>query len=105
MDYEATKSSTRAETVLDFLESYDPKMSIEDVPGIGPACAKELKVHGYGTIQSLLGLYLIGIQEESTPDSACQMYYSKLKDMCKANCHTITFSIAHLAEQKNLFEY
>ena len=105
MEYEASKSSTRAETVLDFLESYDPNMSIEDVPGIGPASAKELKVHGYGTVQSLLGLYLIGVQEDSTSTSACQLYYKKLKEVCNANCHTITFSIAHLADQKNLFEY
>ena len=105
MSYNASKSSTSAETIMHFLELYDPNMTVEDVPGIGPASVASLKQKGYATIQALLGLFLIGVKEHSTMEDVCQTFYNELKKMCKANCHTVTFAIAHLADQKRLFEY
>lgn len=105
-NYDASKSSTKAETVVEFLESYQPGMDIEEVPGIGPATSEQLQNNGVETIQALLGLYLSGVAKDVDTQTVCETFFVKLKELCpKVNAHTVTFAIAHLADHLNLFIY
>lgn len=104
--YDATKSSTRAETVMGFLESFSPAMELKNVPGIGPVASTVLHDNGCTTIQCLLGIYLTGVEKNKTMQDTCNKFFMYVKGLCpKANAHTVTFAIAHLADHLNLMKY
>ena len=104
--FDATKSSTRAETVMDFLNAYTPATELQDVPGIGPAAAGALQKAGCHTIQCLLGIYLTGVGHNTAPTDVCNKFFGYVKSLCpKANAHTVTFAISHLADHLNLYKY
>lgn len=105
-NYDSTKSSTRAETIMAFLESFSPAMELSKVPGIGPSASEALQTNGCSTIQCLLGIYLTGVEKNKTMQDTCNKFFVYVKGLCpKANAHTVTFAIAHLADHLNLIKY
>ena len=104
--YDSTKSQTRDETVMEFLESFKPGMVLKDVPGIGDAASDALHKNGCSTIQCLLGIYLTGVATNTTMQDTCNTFFLYVKGLCpKANAHTVTFAIAHLADHLNIVKY
>jgi len=107
MSFEPSKSSCSAEKIQEFLELQASEISIQDVPGVGPAFARDVKdKKEVTTCAQLLGQFLLFVAADTDTTEVCQKFY----DWCKsvngnANAHSITFSIASYAEKKGLFNY
>ena len=105
--FDSTKSSTTAETIVDFLENFNwTTTKLTDVPGIGPATKDKLAAEGITTVQQLLGLYMGLVEPGAATDEINNKFFAKIKEISpKANAHTVTFSIAHVADKYGIVLY
>ena len=105
--FDGTKSTSTAESLVDFLQGFNWQTSqLKDVPGIGPASVEKLKGAGISTVQQLLGLYMGFVEPKATSNEVNNRFFNKFKEISpKANGHTVTFAIAHLADRFGMVLY
>jgi hypothetical protein len=105
--FDSSKSSSSAETVVDFLEGFNWTTSkLTDVPGIGPATETRLSDKGITTVQQLLGVYMGFVEPGAAPNEINNKFFGYIKETApKANAHTVTFSIAHIADKYGIVLY
>lgn len=104
--FDGSKSSTTAETIMTFLDAFRPDMGLDEVPGIGPVSVDKLGENGVLTIQQLLGKYLSFVTKDADSQVANQAFFDWFKSQVpKANAHTVTFAMAHVVDNTGLFKY
>ena len=106
MSYDGTKSRTSAETIMDFLDGFNEKSTMQSVPGLGPTSEQNFAEQKINMPQQLLGKYLLFIHDKATQAEVNQNYYNWVKEHNpNVNAHTITFAVAHLADKLGLLTY
>lgn len=105
--FDGSKSTSTAESLVDFLQGFNwQKSQLKDVPGIGPASVEKLKGAGVSTVQQLLGLYMGFVEPNRKSNEVNNGFFNKFKEISpKANAHTVTFAIAHLADRFGMVLY
>ena len=105
--FDSSKSSSSAETVVDFLEGFNWTTSkLTDIPGVGPATETRLADKGITTVQQLLGVYMGFVEPGTAPNEINNKFFGYIKETApKANAHTVTFSIAHVADKYGIVVY
>ena len=104
--YDGTKSRTSAESIMDFLEGFNENSQMQSVPGLGEASERNFVEQKITTPQQLLGKYLLFIHDKATHQEVNNNFFLWVKEHNpNVNAHTITFSIAHLADKMGLLSY
>jgi len=107
MSFTASKSAIASETLVDYLNTFDPEArDLETVPGVGPAAAAAFQENDVHTVQALLGRLLMMCTMENSCHDAYQDFYNYVHEIApRANGHTITFAIASLADHLRLLPW
>lgn len=107
MSFTASKSAIASETLVDYLNDFNPEeRSLTSVPGVGPAAEAALIEDGVHTVQALLGRLLSFCTLENTCHDAYQEFYDYVHSVApRANGHTITFAVASLADHMGLLPW
>ena len=104
--FNAASSSVSAETIQDFLEKQACDISINDVPGVGPALCSGFREENITTCAQLLAKFLVFCEEDADAEDVCQNFFDWVKSVnSHANAHNVTFAIANYADKKGLFKY
>jgi len=107
MSFSASKSATSSETLVEYLNSFDPRnRDIESVPGVGPSAAAAFEEVGVCSVQALLGRLLAQCNTDNACHEAYEDFYMFVHETApRANAHTITFAIASLADHMGLLPW
>jgi len=105
--FDGSKSSSTAETLVDFLQSFNWNTTqLKDIPGIGPATVGKLNNHGIHRVQQLVGAYMGFVEPDASSVDINNGFYDWFKTVSpNANAHTVTFAIAHLADKFGIVVY
>ena len=106
-NFDGSKSSSTAETLVDFLQSFNwTTTQLKDIPGIGPASVGKLGENGIHRVQQLVGQYMGFMEPNASSADINNQFYEWFKTVSpNANAHTVTFAIAHLAEKFGMVVY
>ena len=107
MSFSASKSATSSETLVEYLNNFDPQnRDIESVPGVGPSAAAAFEEVNISSVQALLGRLLAQCSTDNTCHDAYEEFYTFVHNTApRANAHTITFAIASLADHMGLLPW
>jgi len=105
--YQPSKSSLRADTVVEFVNQSLLDFKMSEIPGMGPASIEKFKQEGIRTPAQILAKFLSYV---STPDigaiDVCNGFYDWASPiMGKANTHNLTFAMANYCGEHGLFKY
>jgi len=106
-NYQPSKSSLRADTVVDFVNKSLLEYKMSNIPGLGPASIEKFKDHGIYTPAQILAKFLSYVD---SPDAkaidVCNGFYDWASPiMGKANTHNLTFAMANYCGEHGLFKY
>lgn len=106
-NYEPSKSSLRADTVVEFVNRSLLDFEMKEIPGMGPASIEKFVEHGIYTPAQIVAKFLSFVD---TPDvqaqEVCNRFYNWANPiMGKANTHNLTFAMANYAGEHGLFNY
>ena len=106
-NYEPSKSSLRADTVVEFVNRSLLDFKMSEIPGMGPASIQKFGDHGIYTPAQILAKFLSFVDSESTSGiEVCNNFYEWANPiMGKANTHNLTFAMANYAGEHGLFQY
>lgn len=106
-NYQPSKSSLRADTVVDFVNLTVVKFNMPDIPGMGNASIIKFGERGIYTPAQILAKFLSGIDSpDITHQEVCEKFYNWANPiMGKANTHNLTFAMANYACEHGLFVY
>ena len=106
-NYEPSKSSLRADTVVEFVGKSLLDFKIKEIPGMGPASIQKFANHGIYTPAQILAKFLSYVDsEDATATQVCNSFYDWANPiMGKANTHNLTFALANYAGEHGLFNY
>jgi len=106
-NYQPSKSSLRADTVVDFVGRSLLDFKMTEIPGMGPASIQKFGDHGIYTPAQILAKFLSYVDSEDvTAMEVCNAFYDWANPiMGKANTHNLTFALANYAGEHGLFRY
>ncbi len=106
-NYQPSKSSLRAETVVEFVNRSLLDFKMKEIPGMGPATIAKFGDHGIYTPAQILAKFLSFVHaEDVTALEVCNSFYDWANPiMGKANTHNLTFAMANYAGEHGLFRY
>lgn len=106
-NYQPTKSSLRAETVVEFVNQSLLDFKMSDIPGMGPASISKFNDHGIYTPAQILAKFLSFVDSSDIKAQAvCEAFYNWSSPiMGKANTHNLTFALANYAGEHGLFNF
>ena len=106
-NYEPSKSSLRADTVVEFVGRSLLEFRMQEIPGMGPASIAKFEEHGIYTPAQILAKFLSYVDgPDVTAQTVCEGFYNWAKPiMGKANTHNLTFALANYAGEHGLFRY
>jgi hypothetical protein len=106
-NYEPSKSSLRADTVVEFVGKSLLDFKMKDIPGMGPASIQKFADHGIYTPAQIVAKFLSYVDsEDATAMQVCNSFYDWANTiMGKANTHNLTFALANYAGEHGLFNY
>jgi hypothetical protein len=106
-NYQPSKSSLRADTIVEFVNRSLLDFRMNEIPGMGPATIDKFKDHGIYTPAQILAKFLSFVDSESTSGiEVCNNFYEWANPiMGKANTHNLTFAMANYAGEHGLFQY
>ena len=106
-NFDGSKSSSTAESLVDFLQGFNwSTTQLKDIPGIGPASVGKLQEQGIHRVQQLVGHYMGFVEPNATAVDINNQFFEWFKTVSpKANAHTVTFAIAHLADKFGIVVY
>ena len=106
-NYQPSKSSLRADTVVDFVNRSIIDFRMGDIPGMGAASIAKFSEEGIYTPAQILAKFLSFVDSpEVTHKVVCNRFYDWANPiMGKANTHNLTFALANYAGEHGLFVY
>lgn len=106
-NYQPSKSSLRADTVVDFVNRSIIDFRMTDIPGMGAASITKFSDHGIYTPAQILAKFLSFVDSaDVTHEIVCNRFYDWANPiMGKANTHNLTFALANYAGEHGLFIY
>ena len=106
-NYQPSKSSLRADTVVEFVNRSLLDFKMNEIPGMGPATIEKFQTHGIYTPSQILAKFLSFVHSENvTAHEVCNSFYDWANPiMGKANTHNLTFAMANYAGEHGLFRY
>lgn len=106
-NYQPSKSSLRADTVVEFVGLSLLEFKIHEIPGMGPASIQKFSDHGIYTPAQIVAKFLSFVDSpDVTAQSVCEEFYNWANPiMGKANTHNLTFALANYAGEHGLFRY
>ena len=106
-NYQPSKSSLRADTVVDFVNQSVINFRMRDIPGMGEASIAKFADHGVYTPAQILAKFLSFVDgPDVTHQDVCERFYNWANPiMGKANTHNLTFALANYAGEHGLFVY
>lgn len=106
-NYQESKSSLRADTVVEFVTRTLLDFKINEIPGMGPASIEKFKDHGIYTPAQILAKFLSFVHDDDVSGrEVCESFYNWANPiMGKANTHNLTFAMANYAAEHGLFNY
>ena len=105
--YQPSKSSLRADTVVEFVNRSLLDFKMNEIPGMGPASIQKFASEGIYTPAQILAKFLSYVHSpEVTSQDVCESFYNWAKPiMGTANTHNLTFALANYAGEHGLFKY
>lgn len=106
-NYQPSKSSLRADTVVEFVGRSLLDFKMTEIPGMGPATIQKFADHGIYTPAQILAQFLSFVRDpDDTAQDVCERFYNWANPvMGKANTHNLTFALANYAGEHGLFRY
>lgn len=106
-NYQPSKSSLRADTVVEFVSRSLLDFKMNEIPGMGPASIQKFSDHGIYTPAQIVAKFLSFVESEDvTAQNVCEEFYNWANPiMGKANTHNLTFALANYAGEHGLFRY
>ena len=106
-NYEPSKSSLRADTVVEMCNRSLLDFKMSDIPGMGPASIQKFSDHGIYTPAQIVAKFLSFVDSEDvSAQDVCEGFYNWANPiMGKANTHNLTFALANYAGEHGLFNY
>jgi len=106
-NYEPSKSSLRADTVVEFVNRSLLDFKMSEIPGMGPASIQKFGDHGIYTPAQIVAKFLSFVDaEDVSSQDVCERFYNWASPvMGKANTHNLTFALANYAGEHGLFRY
>ena len=106
-NYQPSKSSLRADTVVDFVNRSIIDFRMGDIPGMGAASIAKFGEEGIYTPAQILAKFLSFVDStDVTHQVVCNRFYDWANPiMGKANTHNLTFALANYAGEHGLFVY
>lgn len=106
-NYQPSKSSLRADTVVEFVNRSLLDFKMKEIPGMGPASIDKFQDHGIYTPAQILAKFLSFVHSpDVTALEVCNQFYEWANPiMGKANTHNLTFAMANYAGEHGLFNY
>lgn len=106
-NYNESKSSLRADTVVEFVTKSLLDFKMAEIPGMGPASIAKFEDHGIYTPAQILAKFLSFVHDEHVqPREVMESFYNWANPiMGKANTHNLTFAMANYAAEHGLFNY
>jgi len=103
--YEPSKSSLRADTVVEFVNRSLLEFQISDIPGMGPASIEKFGNHGIYTPAQIVAKFLSYVDSKDVSgQEVCERFYNWASPiMGKANTHNLTFALANYCGEHGLF--
>lgn len=104
-NYEPSKSSLRADTVVEFVNRSLLDFKMKEIPGMGPASIIKFADRGIYTPAQVVAKFLSFVDsEEVRPQDVCESFYNWANPiMGKANTHNLTFAMANYTSEHGLF--
>lgn len=106
-NYQPSKSSLRADTVVEFVNRSLLDFKMSEIPGMGPSSIQKFADHGIYTPAQIVAKFLSFVDSEDvTAQNVCEEFYNWSNPiMGKANTHNLTFALANYAGEHGLFRY
>jgi hypothetical protein len=103
--YEPSKSSLRADTVVEFVNRSLLDFKMTEIPGMGPASISKFQDHGIYTPAQIVAKFLSFVDSADIRGrDVCEAFYNWANPiMGKANTHNLTFALANYASEHGLF--
>jgi len=104
-NYEPSKSSLRADTVVEFVNRSLLDFKMKEIPGMGPASIAKFAERGIYTPAQVVAKFLSFVDsEDATAQYVCESFYNWANPiMGKANTHNLTFAMANYTGEHGLF--
>lgn len=106
--YQPSKSSLRADTIVEFVNKSLLDYKMNEIPGMGPASIRKFaeQEHIYTPAQMLAKFLSFVHSEDVSAQEVCESFYGWAKPiMGTANTHNLTFALANYAGEHGLFKY
>ena len=106
-NYQPSKSSLRADTVVEFVNQSLLDFKMSEIPGMGPASIQKFGDYGIYTPAQIVAKFLSYVDsEEVEANEVCERFYNWANPiMGKANTHNLTFALANYAGEHGLFRF
>ena len=106
-NYQPSKSSLRADTVVGFVNRSLLDFKMNEIPGMGPASIEKFGDHGIYTPAQIVAKFLSFVDSpDATAQQVCEDFYNWANPiMGKANTHNLTFALANYSGEHGLFRY
>ena len=104
-NYEPSKSSLRADTVVEFVNRSLLDFKMKEIPGMGPASIAKFAERGIYTPAQVVAKFLSFVDSEQVnAQDVCESFYNWANPiMGKANTHNLTFAMANYTSEHGLF--
>jgi hypothetical protein len=105
-NYEPSKSSLRADTVVSFVSRSLLDFDMDEIPGMGPASIQKFAEEGIYTPAQIVAKLLSYVHSADVDgQEVCESFYNWAKPiMGRANTHTLTFALANYCGEHGLFK-
>ena len=106
-NYEPSKSSLRADTVVEFVNRSLLDFKMSEIPGMGPASISKFGDHGIYTPAQIVAKFLSFVDAPDVQaQEVCERFYNWANPiMGKANTHNLTFAMANYTGEHGLFNF
>tara|TARA_B100000683_G_C12507276_1_gene559510 strand:+ start:4205 stop:4585 length:381 start_codon:yes stop_codon:yes gene_type:complete len=106
-NYQPSKSSLRADTVVEFVNRSLLDFRMNEIPGMGPASIQKFADQGIYTPAQIVAKLLSFVDSrDKSAQEVCEDFYNWANPiMGKANTHNLTFALANYAGEHGLFRY
>ena len=106
-NYAPSKSSLRADTVVEFVNRSLLDFKMNEIPGMGPASIDKFSDHGIYTPAQIVAKFLSFVDSpDVTAQKVCEEFYNwAIPIMGKASTHNLTFALANYAGEHGLFRF
>jgi len=106
-NYQPSKSSLRADTVVEFVNRSLLDFKMNEIPGMGPASIQKFADHGIYTPAQIVAKFLSFVDAHDVDaQEVCNRFYDWANPiMGKANTHNLTFAMANYTGEHGLFRY